>query len=82
MVFKIVVGQRKERYEGQHAPEALECCDEYTYDENPTWIEDKLRLHKTNSEFQAVGIIDIEVDGDKIRNILLKPPVLAGEVQE
>lgn len=82
MIIKVIFGQRKQDYEGQNAPEALECMTEYDYDDNPEWLENKLKAHMEDKSFISVRIIDVDVDGDRIYDILTKTPSIDGDVQE
>lgn len=70
MIFKILVGQRKEDYEGQYAPEALEVVDGYTDDENPEWIANKLKQAQLDKSFESLKVIDVKVDSKAIMAIL------------
>lgn len=85
MKLFILWGQRKESYEGQYAPEALNCWTEFEVDENPEGFEEDCEAQKAKhlKEFVAFRVIPVEVSGDKIRNILVgTPEPLKGEVQE
>ena len=61
MKLYIVFAQRKCRYEGEYAPEALHIADEYSHDENPAWIEKKLAEAEADDEFVSAAIIRIEL---------------------
>lgn len=83
MKLFIIFGQRRERYEGEHAPEALEITDEFTMDENPDWINEKLEEHQANKDFLSVKIIEVNIKNgvDRVRTALLAPPTLEGEIE-
>ena len=51
MKLHIIFGQRKCLYIGEHAAEALEIADEYTMDENPAWLAEKLAKHQKDKTF-------------------------------
>lgn len=72
MILKVIFGQRKERYEGEFAPEALDVVTEFGYEENPDWLNDKLeRLRKELKEdFKRFEIVDVEVSMKAIQAIL------------
>ncbi len=82
MKLHILFGQRKCRYEGEHAPEALLCWDEYSVDENPAGYEEELEETREEhlSEMTSMRVIVVKVDGDQIAKLLNSDPVVAGEV--
>jgi hypothetical protein len=80
MLLKVIFGQRKERYEGEHAPEALDVMDEYSYEENPDWLNQKLETHRLNTDFERFEIIEIEVSIVDILNILRPNTNIQGKV--
>ena len=84
MRLSILFGQRKEHYEGEYAPEALLVWDEYARDENPEDFDEALEKAKAEQGdgMQAFKVIDIEVDQDKIRKLLVGAPVLQGTIKE
>jgi len=66
MKIHLIIAQRKERYEGEYAPEVLNAIDEYGHDENGgEWLAKKLEEYRNpdraNSEFEAVEIVTVEV---------------------
>lgn len=72
MILKVIFGQRKERYEGEFAPEALEAMTEFGYEENPDWLNDKLENAKKElkEDFERIEIVDVEVSMKAIQAIL------------
>jgi len=82
MIVKIIWAQRKERYNGEFAPEALECMDGNSFIENPEFLLKKLDEHKKNSDLVEVKIIDVEVSGTLISELLNKAPAIKGRVLE
>jgi hypothetical protein len=79
MILKVIFIQRKCRYPGELAPEAMECMTEYCYDENPEWLDTKLEEYQKESkenEYVSVKIIDIKVNQDQIANILVPANVV------
>ncbi len=84
MKIHILFGQRAERYEGEFAPEVLTARDEFTVEENPDGWESELSSTKAVSgkDMVAMREVVVEVDGDKIRNLLLVMPKVKGEIKE
>lgn len=82
MKLHILFGQRKQSYDGEHAPEALVCWTEYDRDENPDGFDKACEEAeaKYGPEFSAFRIIDVEVDGDKLDRLLNGRPKIKGEV--
>jgi hypothetical protein len=76
MILNILFGQRKCRYDGEFAPEALEIADEFTMEENHEWIREREKLHKFNGEFEAVGILVVRVDDEAINKCLFPDKVV------
>jgi hypothetical protein len=73
MKLFIVFAQRKCSYEGQYAPEALHVVDEYSRDENPTWIEERLAEVEANDDFVSAAIIEVvlgDADYEEIQSRL------------
>lgn len=70
MKIYVVFGQRKCRYLGEYAPEALDVMDEFGMDENPEYLENKKREYILSNEFDAVSIIPIEVSRKEIEQRL------------
>lgn len=62
MKLYLILGQRNNRYEGEHAPEALDVADEFTYDEDPwTWLNERLEHHRKDSSFASVQVLAVNV---------------------
>ena len=74
MNIRVLFIQRKERYEGQHAPEAYLVEDQWTREENPTWfIEHKEKaLESLGDDLAGHAVVEFEVDQDKIRKLCLQ----------
>jgi hypothetical protein len=83
MDLYILFGQRKENYDGEHAPEALLCWTEYDVDENGEgWDAEVAKVTATNAtSMAAIRVVRVAVDQDKIRRLLLVPPKVEGNVQ-
>ncbi len=84
MNLVMLFGQREENYEGQYAPEPLECWSEFEVDENPKGFEEACECIQISSkdEFTAIKVINIEVDQDQIRKLLIGTPTLKGKVKK
>lgn len=79
----VLFAQRRCSYPGEHAPEALEIMDEFGYDDNGTWLHEKLAEHKKNdSTLERLEIVKVEIDYDKIISILNPDHKVEGEVQK
>ena len=75
MKIHVILAQRKCRYEGEYAPEALEVADEYAMDDNPDWFYNKLDEYRQDKSFQSVEAIIIKIPDNEI-DAILKPKVL------
>lgn len=74
-VFLLIV-QRVESYKGQHAPEVIDAIDEYTLEENSSYmatreniLNEKYRL-KDSAVIQSYKWFEIVVDEDEIKKHL------------
>ncbi len=81
MKLKVIFAQRKELYERQCGVEAFECMDEYSFDDNPEWLLNKLKELKDNKEFTSAEIIDIDVKESKIRELLFPKREVEGNIE-
>lgn len=70
MKLYVLFAQRKERYPGEYAPEALHCIDEYGAEENPSFLLEIKSDSLASDEFSAVEIITLDFDGAKVHSIL------------
>lgn len=61
MKLYVIMGHRHERYDGEHAPEAIECWDEHSRNDNPDGFLDSLENAKAQKDFAAVTIITLRV---------------------
>lgn len=70
MMLRCLFVQRKESYEGQHAPELISTVDEYSYSENPEAFDAEFAENLKDVLDDIVGhsIIWIQVDQQEIRN--------------
>ena len=74
MIIKVLMAQRKESYEGEHAPEALEVMTEFDFSENERWLLDKMDAQLKEKHWESVKIIDVEINGKELMNILRPTP--------
>lgn len=84
MILKVIAGQRKCSYPGEHAPEIFECMTEFQYDENPEWLNNKFEEARVEvgKHFVSLKIIDINVSQEAIERILKPESVMIpGEVK-
>lgn len=70
MKLFVLFAQRKERYPGEYAPEALHCIDEYGNDDNPSFLLDAKADAIATGEFSTVEIIALDFNGAKVHSIL------------
>lgn len=77
MKLYVIFAQRKEHYFGEYAPEALDVADEFAYDENPDWLQDKLKNYRTEAHWEKVEIIGIDVTSNLIEAIMRPDPIKA-----
>jgi hypothetical protein len=66
----VLMAQRKERYEGEYGLEALAVMSEADDEGNPDYLRDKLKEHKSGTEFEAVAIIRLTVSEAAIHAVL------------
>lgn len=70
MKLFILMGQRKCNYPGEYAIEALDIMDEFSVDENPHYLHDKMDGLRNTGEFEALEIIPFNVDDGQIKERL------------
>lgn len=82
MKIHVIFGQRKCRFEGQFAPEALECADEWTMEDNPSYLAGKLAEHQKEDDWQSLTVIVIEIPVKAVLSRLFpKREAIKGEIQ-
>jgi len=69
MKLYILFAQRRCSYPGEYAPEALEVCSEFDYDENPDWLDNKLAKARADSDFVAAEVIHINLDDNAMKAV-------------
>ncbi|APC44433.1 hypothetical protein [Pseudoalteromonas phage PH357] len=83
MIIHVLFAQRKESYDGEYAPEAVDVVDEYAFSDNPEYLEGRLSEFKSSAEYQNAEIVDIDLGRGAQRDIrdkLIGRLVLGGEV--
>lgn len=66
MKIYVIFAQRKCRYDGEYAPEALDVMSEFGMEENPEYLENKTKEYISNNEFVSVAIIPIYISDKDI----------------
>lgn len=81
MKLYVLFGQRPCRYEGEYAPEALAVADEFTEEDNPDYMRERVAIEQATGDFTALRVIAFNVDGAKIAEALSpKAPELTAEI--
>jgi hypothetical protein len=82
MKISILFGVRNERYEGENAPEALLVWDEFSIEENPSGFDSAVKtiVEGSKEEFQATRVIQLDVNQNVIRALVLSKPTLKAKV--
>jgi hypothetical protein len=83
MNFLILIGQRKERYPGEYAPEALAVIDEVGNEENPDYMREQEAEARGSNEFTSLVVLNVGVDGGTVSRLLSnRPHAIAGQIEE
>ena len=72
--------QRKESYAGQYGIEALEVMDEYSYSDNPEYLDKELTKQRLKSDIAKAEIVKISVDEYAVTKILYPDNNVKGNV--
>lgn len=70
MDLYVLMGQRKERYEGEYGMEALAIASEADMDSNPEYMGEQMQEYRGSGEFDALAIVTLKVSGEAVRAIL------------
>lgn len=70
MKVKVLFGQRKGQYEGEYGLEAIECMSEYELGDNPGYMHERQEKFGADGDFEALALVDLEVDEAAIRAIM------------
>lgn len=81
MRLHVLYAQRKESFPGEYAPEVLAAIDENGQSDNPEYVAGEKSKAVATGEFESVVVVTLEVNGEKIME-MLRPsrPVLAAEI--
>jgi hypothetical protein len=61
MELSVLFGQRKCRYQGEFAPEAIRVADCYMMEDNPSWIKAELKKAESWNEYESLEIVTIDI---------------------
>ena len=81
MKLYILFGHRKERYEGEFAPEALEIMDEYNCDDNPSWLSEKLKEYEQSGDFDLLKIMTVHINTQTFERLFFETEELQGDLE-
>lgn len=81
MLLYVLFIQRKEQYEGQFGIEAVEIMDEYSYNDNPDYLDNKLKEYREQNDIDEAKIIPVTVNEQDIIQILY-PSKIKGTVEK
>lgn len=70
MEVYVLFGQRKCRYPGQYAIEALSCMDENGQSDNPDYLQSEFKKYSDSGEFDRLAIIPLSAPEADIRSAL------------
>lgn len=70
MKLFILIGQRKQRYEGESGLEALACMTQYDQDANSGYLQEQTNKYKVTHEFEALRVVTLDVDECAVRTVL------------
>ena len=85
MKVELLVMHRRERYEGEYAPEVLAVCDEWTLEDNPGWWEREIVQQKAliGDDASAWAVVTIELSTDSLMLALYpKMPLTSGLITD
>ena len=79
MKILVLMGQRQCRHDGQYAPEALACIDEYGDSENPDYLDGERLAAENSGDFDRLTVVTLDVSSDAIMAALYpeKAPIPA-----
>lgn len=61
MKLHVLYGQRKCRYPGEYALEALACMDDAGNSDNPGYLEGELAKYEASDEFERLRVLTLSV---------------------
>ena len=66
MLIHVLMGQRKESYAGEYAPEALAVISDEGMDDNPDYMADTHAEHKSSGEFENLVVFSFQLDAKAV----------------
>ncbi len=70
MIIYVLMGQRKENYPGEYAPEALACMDDEGQSVNPDYLASKKAEADETNDFESTVIVALEANTRAILSLL------------
>lgn len=70
MIIYVLMGQRKENYPGEYAPEALACMDDEGQSINPDYLAGKKAEADETNDFENTVIVALEANTRSILSLL------------
>lgn len=73
MELHVLFMQRTENYEGQHAPEALACIDEWSLNEDGKewWAKEVAKQKALHEDSAGFAVVRVKIDQETIRSMCL-----------
>jgi len=81
MLLYVIFIQRDEEYEGQIGVEAVDIMDEYSYEDNPDYLNDKLKELQNQPDITKAELIPIEIKEAEITKILFPAKIIKGDIK-
>ena len=79
MKLSILFIQRKCRYDGEYAPEAIAIADEFTMSDNPDYMEQQVQTASQMDEVESFAVIEVMVS-TKAVEAALNPKQIEGKI--
>lgn len=70
MKLHVLYGQRKCRYPGEYALEALACMDDVGNSDNPDYLEGELAKYEASDEFERLRVITLSLSESAVMGVL------------
>lgn len=81
MNIYVLFGHRKEKYEGEFAPEALAVASQFTMEENPEFMRCRVERHRDSKEFAGLEVVKIAIScEDVMQQLYPKQQTIIGKV--
>ena len=72
----VLVGQRKQRYEGEYLPEALAVIDDIGDSDNPEYMREQLQKQTESGDFDALTVLRLSVSEKAVKAALYPEPTV------